>query len=268
MDNLVLAQAACLAAALLPKLMPLLGLQRTLREATAATADYLHLARQTAPLVVETDGSVTLVRVVPGTPPPAAEGALALVHHVCKGRLGAAWHPRAVSLVHGPRSGIAAYQAHFGCVPEFEGPYSGFEFRSAALNGPNPTAFAAGPAPQGAGGSALTAAAPSSHDRVRHALQVLLPCGQAGIDAVSQGLGVSPRTLQRQLEAEGHTFSGVLQSVRRDLARDCLSHTQLPLHQLAHLLGYVHASAFNRWFSGEFGTTPRQWRRGGASSLS
>ena len=45
-------------------------------------------------------------------------------------------------------------------------------------------------------------------DDVRRALHVLLPRGQNSIHQVAQSLGMSPRTLQRQLEQIGGELPG------------------------------------------------------------
>lgn len=49
------------------------------------------------------------------------------------------------------------------------------------------------------------------------------------------------------------------------LARQCsqlLAETlsKLNLGEIADMLGFAHLSGFSRWFHGEFGMSPRQWR--------
>ena len=48
--------------------------------------------------------------------------------------------------------------------------------------------------------------APNMANDVRRALHVLLPRGRSNIEQVSQSLGLSTRTLQRQLAATGDNF--------------------------------------------------------------
>jgi AraC-like DNA-binding protein len=74
---------------------------------------------------------------------------------------------------------------------------------------------------------------------------------------------MSPRTLARRLEAEGLTFAGVLIELRADLARRYLQDEDLPISEIAWLLGYREVSAFTHAFKRWTGKTPRQARSQG-----
>jgi AraC-like DNA-binding protein len=93
---------------------------------------------------------------------------------------------------------------------------------------------------------------------VENAIAPLLPHGQARIAEISQRLGVSPRTLERRLACEGITFSKVLDDLRFDLARRYLQERELPISEVAWLLGYRETSAFNHAFKRWSGKTPKQ----------
>jgi AraC-like DNA-binding protein len=93
---------------------------------------------------------------------------------------------------------------------------------------------------------------------VENAIAPLLPHGQARIAEISQRLGVSPRTLERRLAAEGMTFSRVLDELRFDLANRYLRERDLPISEIAWLLGYRETSAFNHAFKRWTGKTPTQ----------
>jgi AraC-like DNA-binding protein len=93
---------------------------------------------------------------------------------------------------------------------------------------------------------------------VENAIAPLLPHGQARISEISQRLGVSPRTLERRLACEGMTFSRVLDELRFDLARRYLQERDLPISEVAWLLGYRETSAFNHAFKRWTGKTPKQ----------
>ena len=56
------------------------------------------------------------------------------------------------------------------------------------------------------------------HDQVRRVLWSELSAGVPGLEGVGRVVGMSPRTLQRRLRAEGTTFSAVLTQLRHDLA--------------------------------------------------
>ena len=68
------------------------------------------------------------------------------------------------------------------------------------------------------------------------------------------------RTLARRLAAEGVTFTGILEEMRRDLARRYLGDTSLSVSQIAWLLGFQEISAFTGAFKRWTGATPTQVR--------
>jgi AraC-like DNA-binding protein len=96
---------------------------------------------------------------------------------------------------------------------------------------------------------------------VRKDLYILMPMGQATIEQVASGRGMTVRTLQRRLEEAGETFSDALNAVRRDLAPRYMQNAQYSLQVVGRLLGFSSPSSFSRWFGGEFGTSPREWRK-------
>jgi AraC-like DNA-binding protein len=93
---------------------------------------------------------------------------------------------------------------------------------------------------------------------VENAIAPLLPHGRARIAEISHRLGISPRTLERRLATEGMTFSRVLDELRLDLAMRYLRDRGLPISEIAWLLGYREASAFNHAFKRWTGRTPKQ----------
>jgi AraC-like DNA-binding protein len=68
------------------------------------------------------------------------------------------------------------------------------------------------------------------------------------------------RTLQRSLDAEGLSFTALLDQVRRDLAQRYLANPHYGMGQIAAMLGYSSHSAFTRWFGAQFGCTPQEMR--------
>ena len=96
--------------------------------------------------------------------------------------------------------------------------------------------------------------------KVENAMAPLLPHGRPQIEDISRRLGVSPRTLARRLAAEKTNFNAVLDNLRRDLARRYLQERDLPISEVAWLLGYREPSAFNHAFRRWNGTTPKRVR--------
>lgn len=87
------------------------------------------------------------------------------------------------------------------------------------------------------------------------------------IEEVASILSVAPRTLQRQLQQRGTSFSQLLERVRADAARRHLTESQLSLTQLAAILGYSELSAFSRAFRRWHGKSPQQWQRDQRSTV-
>ena len=100
----------------------------------------------------------------------------------------------------------------------------------------------------------------SAEERVGAALLELLPVGRATVADVASELAVSPRTLHRQLKAEGVSFQAVLNATRERLARHYLSDPGLSAAEIAFLIGYSEASSFYRAFQSWTGQTPEQTR--------
>ena len=73
-------------------------------------------------------------------------------------------------------------------------------------------------------------------------------------------MGVTPRTLQRQLDEADTSFSDLLNAVRLELVPRYLQNPAHSLTQVAELLGYAHPSSFTRWFVAQFGKSPARWR--------
>jgi AraC-like DNA-binding protein len=101
---------------------------------------------------------------------------------------------------------------------------------------------------------------------VENAIAPLLPHGRAGMAEVAQTLGISKRTLARRLALEGHTFGEVLDGLRFDLATRYLHGNELPISEVAWLLGYKEISAFDHAFKRWTGKTPSQSRSRGRTS--
>jgi AraC-like DNA-binding protein len=95
---------------------------------------------------------------------------------------------------------------------------------------------------------------------VENALAPLLPHGQGRLKEVSTRLGVSARTLERRLGEEGVSFSNVLEDFRFELAKRYLKEPNLPVSEIAWLLGYADPSAFTHAFRRRTGGPPRHAR--------
>ena len=103
-------------------------------------------------------------------------------------------------------------------------------------------------------------------ERLRSVLLECLPSGEVLVDDVTRRLGVSSRTLQRQLQKDGISYKSVVRDVREDLARHYVSNTTLAYSEIAFLLGFKEASSFFRAFREWTGETPESVRMSGSDS--
>jgi AraC-like DNA-binding protein len=91
----------------------------------------------------------------------------------------------------------------------------------------------------------------------------LLPHGKAHLGEVANRLGLSRRTLARRLSSEGLTFAEVLADLRMELAKRHLRDGDLPISEIAWLVGYREVSAFTHAFKRGTGKTPKAFRLSG-----
>ncbi len=85
------------------------------------------------------------------------------------------------------------------------------------------------------------------------------PTLDLSLDGVARAMHLSPRTLQRQLAAEGTSMRALAEETRRARALTLLERGQ-SIHEVAAILGYT-ASAFHRAFRRWTGQTPEAYRR-------
>ncbi len=95
---------------------------------------------------------------------------------------------------------------------------------------------------------------------VRRLLIEMLPSGRVDQDRISRRLNRSTSTLQRQLQAEGHSYREVLESTRRSLAETYLADGRHSHAQIAYLLGFSEQSNFSRAFRRWTSMSPREYQ--------
>jgi len=87
-----------------------------------------------------------------------------------------------------------------------------------------------------------------------------LGSGEPSQTAVARQMGMSERTLQRRLQAEGATFNALLEEARRTIAFSYLADRKLAAYEVSFLLGYREPATFFRAFKRWTGKTPQQYR--------
>ncbi len=97
-------------------------------------------------------------------------------------------------------------------------------------------------------------------DQVRAYVLRSLAGARPRLEQIATGLGLTPRTLQRRLLEEGQSLHQVIESARREMARQYLLESSLDLNDTAYLLGYADTNSFIRAFHRWEGESPGQWR--------
>jgi AraC-like DNA-binding protein len=97
--------------------------------------------------------------------------------------------------------------------------------------------------------------------KVRSVLFEMIPAGEISAEAVSKSLAISVRTLQRKLSSEDTTFIKQLNHTRELLARHYLKKGRMSNDDIAFLIGYSDANAFQRAFRNWTGQTIGQYKK-------
>lgn len=97
-------------------------------------------------------------------------------------------------------------------------------------------------------------------ERLGHVLEDLLPGGQVSVAAAAGRLGLSERSLQRRLKAEGTSFQAELDAQRLRLARLYLARGDLSTEEISYLLAFRDPNSFYRAFQAWTGMTPARAR--------
>ncbi|MGE8145445.1 AraC family transcriptional regulator [Pseudomonas frederiksbergensis] len=102
----------------------------------------------------------------------------------------------------------------------------------------------------------------SLRERVTQLLGPLLNGGrEPDLEEVAARLKLPTWTLRRKLAEEGTQFRAILNDTRRDLAMTYIRDTELAFGEIAYLLGFASAEAFQRAFKRWNGQTPGEYRR-------
>lgn len=171
--------------------------------------------------------------------------------------------PLAVFFKHTPLGDVAVYEAHFGCPVHFEMDRDALLVSEESLDVPNTL-----------GDETIARffdrhleselAALTEEDglepRVRRTVANMLSEGVPTLSSIAAGLGLGPRTLQRRLTEQGHSFQSVVDAARHDLARQLLRETDYSLAEITFLTGFSEQSGFTRAFKRWAGQTPRSYR--------
>jgi AraC-like DNA-binding protein len=177
--------------------------------------------------------------------------------------IGATWSPKGVDLEHRALACSADVARILGPNVRFDCPVNALHLRETVLNIESAAADQRLFEHIRSLGDRLMAERNTRIDIVeatRRAIIHELEAGRSTLEAVAERLDTPPRQLQSRLSAESITFDALLQDTRRGLAETMLRDSDLPLTEIALLLGFSELSAFTRAATRWFGTAPRLHR--------
>ncbi len=246
----------------------LIAHQPTLRAALSALMLYRNRINSTLVLHLDDYGDSVVFREDFSLEQPeplrqSSDLALGVLARLCKSVLGESWHAQSVCFTHSapPPSDMPIYRRLFGCRPEFNSEFNGVLIHPRDLDRPNQRAD--DELAEHARKLIETVMSTERHSvaqQVEQSILLLMPAGLANIQTCSDMLGTTVRTLQRNLDLEGASFSVLLNKAREQLSTKHLSNPRTRITDVAEMLGYSSIGAFSRWHTEAFGITPRQRR--------
>lgn len=163
------------------------------------------------------------------------------------------------------------YEDYFNCEVCFSQPHNRLELQADALG-------VAGLASCPSTFNMLTRYARKELDIAQHELKFEQKVSRAispmlngitpSLDQVAEQLNMAPWTVRRRLIDEGSSFQQVLNSTRCDLAKSYVRDTDLTLGEIAYLLGFGSATAFQRAFKRWVDIAPGYYREQSRSAHS
>ncbi len=242
--------------------------QPTARQALDTLCRYLRVLNASLVTRVEDAGDTVVIHeeLLPSPLLPmrqSMELAVGVMCRTLRELIGPAWRPRQVSFTHRAPADAAPYRAFFGCLVLFNQGFNGLACAARGLQAAR-VADSAGAARFAHDhlDAALRRRAGDLHAACRDLVLALLPSGHCTAPQIARQLRMDRRTLHRHLAAQGTSFSALLHEVRADMVVRHLRESDLPLGEIAGLLGFATPSSFSHWFRERFGVCVSGWRKG------
>ncbi|SDU31544.1 AraC-type DNA-binding protein [Pseudomonas pohangensis] len=245
----------------------LLREEPTLRKALEALQSYLSVHTDALSLSLEEANGVALIREVHASfgnlsARQVTELSLAVTHGFLKSLLGQTWLPLAIHFRHPAPRDESTHRRVFGVPLQFNSELDGIVCRSSDLDTPMPSAD---PVIARYVHHYLDSLKQQSRvalvDQVQQLIGLQLSGGRCSVERLAQQLGRDRRTLHRQLQLQGESYSSLLAKVRSEQALRLLHNQQRALGEIAGLLGFSSLSVFSYWFEQRFGCRPSVWRQ-------
>ena len=216
--------------------------------------------------LIETGETVTIREVMLVKPAhsmrQSLEMAVAVMYRILLELIGPQWRPLQVCFDHRPPRDISPHKHFFGPTVMFNQDFNGIVCAKSELDLPQASSNSglAGFARQYLD-HAMAQQRQTARETVRQMIAALLPGGRCTAQSVAHHLNLDRRTIHRYLIKEKTSFSKLLQEVRTELVTRHIRDSDLPLGEVAGLLGFSSHSAFAFWFRSTFHCSVTQWRQ-------
>ena len=245
----------------------------TLGEAIERTVRHTAIMNENTEIRLERRGGRAVITDGPIAPLtwPRHYAEMALASFACLSRK---WTERPVDVLqvrfrHAAPADVAEHERLFGVRPEFSRPLNQLVLPVAVLDAPLRFADVDLRVYLDTHAANLTRALGPAGDavaRLRNAIHRALPTRAPTLSDAARAIGMSARTLQRRLAAEGHTYHAILDSVRMHAATTALAVPGTSVQEAAFLSGYVDLKAFRRAFRRWTGVSPKAYRNDSAAT--
>jgi AraC-like DNA-binding protein len=238
-------------------------------EALQVMGRYMRLMHEAAELTVAIEGNLAVCRhyMTDGVPQPPAANDFVIATSLAFSRRNVSVYesPVEVWLAHEEPSYAAEYERYFETKVRFGAPCNAILIQKARLDVPMlrasaelSTAFEL----QARRVLEKLQDRDTISGRVRRDVASQIHTGPVTMQKTAQRLAMGVATLRRKLEAERTTFTGIVDDLRRDLAKRHLARSGPTVSEVAFLLGFSDVRAFGRAFRRWTGQSPTEYRSG------
>ena len=238
----------------------------TLREALNRFARYIRIVSEAGSIILE-DDSKSLTLVIDFKPagmilPAMVDSLMAVLIHICLMNYGEDLKPIAVNFVHPEPQCGEKYFDLFRSPVYFSASRDSILFSSTDIDKHLP---GGNPHLAGINDKIIINYLANLEDgdiihRVKACIIDLFQSGDVAFEKIAKTIGMSERTLQRKLKEKGTTFRSILDEIRKELAVSYVRDLDIPLSEIAFILGFSEQSAFSRAFKRLTGISPSEVR--------
>lgn len=167
--------------------------------------------------------------------------------------------PLSVSLLYGKPSDNTVYEKFFGCPVYFSSEQTRLQLPISILSAPIICTDPMLSLRSEQQAEAMLSALPEDDRLIAELRRVLVEClhnGESTLEQVALHMHLSSQTLETRLAEQDQDFNQILNITRRKLAEQYLRDASLPIADVAFLLGYDQADAFEQDFEQWTGKKP------------